>query len=371
MGSLARGESSSQANPVLDVFTALGSPPVKTDVSDLQFRIFDISTPVKRVTPVQVHPVLPTAWEILDPINDAPLGERLGVGHYLGPWTVPQDEAIGDHLVEWQFRLTAIAPWETKKEEFFVREGALPTATTYCGVGDVRGEGFTDPVKYPDSRILMLAILATRYVDKVTGRWFGPRTFDDTNRLSLDGKGGRILHLAIPVIRLDKLFVELPSFEPSLDEVDLDAVRVYNRHMTGMTQPDDRENPRIVFAATGGINQVVSTGFFPFPRTFFTGRQNVQLEGVFGYTDPDGSEFGEIPQLIRQATCRLVQRDLLLDSDLKGKLNVKNAFRIASDKQGKTTIRLQDLWLKGGLTGDPEIDTILMAYRRPPRIGVA
>ena len=101
-------------------------------------------------------------------------------------------------------------------------------------------------------------------------------------------------------------------------------------------------------------------------RFFPTGRQNVHMEGVFGYTDPDGTTFGATPALIRQVTCRLVARDLLLDSDSCEKLNVKQKFRIISDKEGSTTVRLQNLWLKGAFTGDATIDNVLMAYKRPP-----
>jgi len=106
----------------------------------------------------------------------------------------------------------------------------------------------------------------------------------------------------------------------------------------------------------------------PAPRQFTKGRLNIFLEGTFGYTDFDGSPTGVTPLLIRQATCRLVVRDLLLDADSCNKLNVRNKFRIVSDKEGSTTIKLQELWLKGAFTGDPEIDNVLMAYKRPPRV---
>ena len=89
---------------------------------------------------------------------------------------------------------------------------------------------------------------------------------------------------------------------------------------------------------------------------------------MFGYTDPDGSELGEAPLLIRQVACRLVARDLLLDAQACAKLNVKEKYRIIFDKEGSTTVRLQDIWLRGAFTGDPTIDNVLMSYRRPPRM---
>lgn len=241
---------------------------------------------------------------------------------------------------------------------------------TYCGVTDLRDEGFADP-PYTDERITTLCDLATRYVDKVTGRWFEARTFDDTNPLMLDGKNSRTLHLMIPIIRLDKLEIENQGLVSSdLTDINLDYVRTYNRHLSGMTQPDDRENPRISFVEAGRIAETVATGLYPAPHVFPHGRQNIVLEGVFGYTDPDGSATGETPRLIKRACVLLVVRDLRLESDACEKLNDRNRWRIIMDKEDTTTVRLQELWLKGAFTGNPEIDTVLMAYKRPPRMAV-
>lgn len=375
MASLGRGESSSVTNPILDIFTGLGNPSVLTDVAELRFAIRDISTPAKKAIPVQVFPVGPvgTFFE-LDPANADPgpgpnPGVRLGVGHYFAPFTVAQSSPIGDHQLVWEFRHTALSPLETSIEEFFVTEGANPTAATYCGVADIRAEGFLDP-PFSDARIDLLAELATRYIDKVTGRWFTPRTFDSTNPFKVDGKDGRTLHLMIPIIRIDKLEVETQGFlNPDRVEIEADNYRVYNRHLFGVSQPDDRENPRITYVPRR-IVETIASGLFPAPLKFVAGRQNIFLEGVFGYTDWDGTpgSLGETPRLIRQVACRLVARDLCLDVEACKKLNIKNRFRFTMDKEGKNTVRLQDLWLRGSFTGDPEIDNILMAYRRPARM---
>lgn len=361
MPSLARGESSTSTNQVLDL--QLG-----TDVAVLEFRIFDISTPAKRGAPLQVYPPVAGTWAALDPTLAPPAGHRLGLGHYYAPWTVPLSEAIGDHLVEWQFKETVLDPYEGASEEFYVAEGATPADVTYVSVAEVRAEGFTDP-PYTDERIEQLCRLATLFIDKVTGRWFTPRTFGPTNRLLYDGKGARVLHLEIPVIQLDRLLIEDQGWSSGgLNDVELAEVRVYNRHLSGMTQPDDRENPMIAFLGVGPAYGVADDSPFALVRRFPLGRQNVQLEGVFGYTDPDGSPYGETPLLIRQAALRLVIRDLRLESDACEKLNDKNRFRIVGDREGSVSVSLQALWLKGAFTGDPEIDQVLMAYKRPPRM---
>lgn len=372
MPSLARGESSSATTPVLDIFTAIGNPPSVVDVVELEFRVLDISSALKRAFPVQIYPVGPPGtYQVVDPLLADPAGVRLGVGHYFAPFTVPLDCDIGDHRIEWQFKLTTLTPYEFFTEEFFVTESAFLGADTYCGVGDIRAEGFTDTVAFPDSRIEMLAQLSRRYIDKVCQRWFGARTFDDTNPLLYDGNDARTLHLEVPIIRLDKLSIEHQGLlNPDITEIDAAEYRVYNRHMTGLQYPDDRENPRIAFIQRR-INEVVSSGLYPAPRYFAMGRQNIHLEGVFGYTDPDGSPFGIVPPLIAQVSCRLIIRDLLLDADACAKLNVKNKWRIIFDKEGTTSVRLHEIWLKGGFTGDSEIDNVLTMYRAPPRIGIA
>lgn len=397
MPTLGRGQTSSCSNPVLDLYTAVGNPPVPADVAELEFRIKDISTPAKRLNPVQVFPVLgvgdvgPT-YQTLTPSVDCPTGSRLEVGRNVATYTVDAAEPLGDHEIEWRFRQNALSPLETFCEEFTVVPSVVanPDDNLYCTVAEIRAEGYSEAMipgftaEQFDARVQTLIRMASRYVDKATGRWFYAQTFGEDNRFEVDGKGGwyhapfsvrsgsRSIHFEIPIIRLDRLFIRQDgTFNPELTEIELsgELVQVYNRHIRGILQPDDRENPKISFITTRVV-ETIASGLFPAPYVFPEGRLNVQIEGVFGYTDPDGSPFGKTPDLIRQVTCRLVARDLLLDSDECEKFSANNKYRIISDKEGSTTIKLQELWLKGAFTGDPRIDNVLMMYKRPPRIAV-
>jgi hypothetical protein len=77
------------------------------------------------------------------------------------------------------------------------------------------------------------------------------------------------------------MFLEFNHFtEDFQDEVDLDDVEVYNRHLSqGLVDPDDRESPKIVV----NVSDIAKIGFIDYwPR----GNQNIQVQGVFGYTDP-------------------------------------------------------------------------------------
>lgn len=374
MASLAVGEASTGTNPVLNLYTHVGNPPLLTDVASLEFRIFDISTPAKKGTPVQVYPATAGTYETLDPTTDFGVGgHRVSTGRYYAPYTVPLSSAIGDHRIEWRFQLSALAPFETLSEEFFVMQAAtLAAQPTYCSVSDIRAEGFTDPVKYPEARILMLIEMASRWIDKWTQRWFYPQEFTESNPMILEGAFSRTIHLEIPIIEVTKLSIENQgTVNASLSDIDAGEYRVYNRHISqGLLRPDDRENPKISFIQNR-IPEIVKTGLFPSPLVFGRGRLNVFLEGKFGYTDPDGSPCGKTPEAIRFATCLLVIRELRLESEACEKLNDLNRWRITSDKEGSTTVKLQDYWLRGAFTGDPRIDNIIMMYKTPARIGVA
>lgn len=371
MPSLARGESSSASNPVLDLFTFVGNPPVLTDVAVLRFRIFDISTATKKVTPVQVFPVTAGTFFDLDPTQADPIGHRLSLGRYFAPYTVDLAEPIGDHKIEWEFQLSSITPIEVLTEEFFVKSTvSAALQPVYCSVADIRAEGF-DAVDHPDARVELLIDRASRWIDKWTGRWFFPLTFDTNNPFIVEGAFSRTIHLDIPIIEITRLQIENQgTVSAQLTEIGLDEIRIYNRHIRlGLTQPDDRENPKVAFIQNR-IPEVVKTGLFPSPLVFAKGRLNVFFEGTFGYTDPDGSPFGKTPDSIRYATCLLVIRELRLESEVCEKFNDLNRWRITSDKEGSTTVKLQDYWLKGAFTGDPRIDNIIMSYKRPIKIAV-
>lgn len=410
MPSLTQGSSSSAATPVLDLWTGVGNPRALIDVAVLQFRVMDISTDAKKVNPVKIYPTL-TAWQDVDPTAAAPAGVRLGTGHYFAPYTVSLAEPVGDHRVDWQFRQTTNAPWETFSEDFYVAANAGPGGARpdlYCTVEDIRAEGFTNPSVYPDGRITSLIELASRFVDAFTGRWFYAKEFnlvappvgfplpvallpgnaypvptqnkldEGDNPFLVSGPRSRDLvtvELQVPICRLDALGIENQAFLSSqITWIELAAVRVYNRHLRGMTYPDDRENPHIGFTVAGRIVELTAAGMFPGPRMYPLGRLNVFLFGAFGYTDQDPTGVvpeGVTPLLIRHVTKLLVIRDLLPESQRAKKIPFREMHRIIQDHEGSTSVGLQQAWVKGGITMDPDIDRILTRYRRPPSIGVA
>jgi hypothetical protein len=484
MPSIQVGQSSSAATPILDLLVEVGDPPTSVDVAVLQFQVYSLATG----TPVQTFPT--SGWQSVDPTTAYdpvlhPTGVRLGPGHYFAPWSVPVTEPLGNHTIVWRWQFVLSGPFDTNTLSFYVAGSALvgPDPSLYCSIADIRAEGFTDLSLYPDSRIASLIPLWSRFVDKVTGRWFWPKpfamanppvlpqtaitsptsgqtlpqstiyvdstgsfsetgtftvasttglqtiTYQGTNGASfigcsggtgvvaddavvtsaityptpnllpgldyptptqstllpgdqpmmIDGQGRRDLitcQLQIPICRIDAIALENQAFLHSqLTWIPLSTTRVYNRHLRGMNSlPDDRDNPQVGFTVVGRIVETIASGLYPAPRIFPVSRLGVFLFGVFGYTDPDPTGVipeGVTPLDIRRVTKLLVIRDLIPEFNRARKIPFQSMHRIVGDQEGSTNVRLQDAWLKGGVTGDPEIDRTLAIYKRPPVLGCA
>ncbi len=336
MATLGRGQASGCANPALDIYTSVAGQAI--DVEVLEFQIFDVSTPAKRAAPVQVFP--PAGRQPVDTASGCPAGGRLGTGHYVAAWTVPEDEPLGAHEIRWFFRLTADAPEHTFVEEFDVV--AVPTgggATGYCTVEDLRAEGVTEQ-EASDARLWALIDEASRTIDRACGWFFEPRL----RAYRLDGRDAPSIEPPAPPIRIDRLAVG--GAELSLDPDDLVVV-------SAPVQPGF-DGPRLT----------LRHGRFP------RGRGNVVAEGLWGYTEDDGTPTGRTPLEIRRACMLLVLRWLHpLTADAS--TDARNRWRILEERTRDQSYKLDRAGAAGPFTGDPEIDAILARYRRPLALGGA
>lgn len=368
MPALARAQPSSCTNPVLDLFTQVNG--VLVDVAVLEFQVFDVSDPGKQQNPLQVYPSSLGARASVDVAALCPLGQKLSTGHFVAPWTPPQDEAIGTHEIRWFFRLTPTSPEQSFREEFEVLvEVAGFSGTGYAHVSDLRGEGVT-PADASDARLQSLIVLASRYVERMTGRFFEPRL----QTLTLDGSGARTLTFGQPIIGVENVFIDSSPYSPGDLPVDPSIYRVYNRHLTqGLLLPDDRDDPKLEFFHGSDLLGVrfeapgLSLASLVWPR----GQQNVTVRGVFGYTEPDGSPMGRTPELIRHATELLVMRELPRLGDVGRREEAQRRWRLTSERTRDQAYTLEALKVQGAFTGDSEIDNILAAFTRPPDLGAA
>jgi hypothetical protein len=322
MQALGRGQRSDINHQALSVFTPING--VLDDVDVIEYAIFDRTGDV----PTQVFPESGRA-----------AAARLGVGHYVAIYTPPASAQLGHHAVRWFVRATeAELQFETPFEVLAVPIDALQAG--YCMLRDLRDEGF-GPEAASDARLARAIALASRTIERITGRFFEPRR----QRIELDGRGSSELLLDEPIIAIEKIEIGGGGA--------VSGATVYNRHITqGLMLPDDRQNPRIRLG-------------FP------CGARNVRITGLFGYTGPDGSPTGTTPLLIREACKRLVAREIPLLADTDRREDARQRHRILQERTREQSYTLDRLAHPGALTGDSDIDDILVQFMRPADLGAA
>ena len=241
----------------------------------------------------------------------------------------------------------------------------------YLTVDDVRAEGFVDP-PYSNAQVIVAITKASRLIEKVTGQWFEPRT--RTFKLDIIGspkEGDPELSLNVPIIAVTKLEILDSDF-------DLNGMLIYNRHLTeGLINPDDRDNPRVMFDPNTDLR---FTDIFE-PLRFSKGRQNVKIEGIFGYTELDSSDpvgetspgsqvplsYGSTPPLIERAAMLLVARYLEPISQGGGS-QFRTRNNIIEERTRDQMYKLATVSEADGsygVTGDIEVDKILAHYTAP------
>ena len=340
----------------------------------LEYVIFDTSTTDKKINPVQVFPV--AGRQAVDLTDCSTGGDRLSLGRFAADWAIGAAEALGDHTIEWY-----VVPNNgdaeinySQKFQVLPADEAIPQG--YITISDMRREGVTEALA-DDDRVLLAIKLATDFIDRITGRSFSP----SYKTISFDGRGGPKLLFMEPIIALESLKIEeMPYFTSGDTLVTPDTLKVYNRHIErNLVSPDDRSNPKIELRATAILEgrQRVDVNLFQvvnFPR----GQQNIEVTGVFGFTEPDGSTTGSTPEEIKLVARKLALRELpeLLDFDARE--DFQNRFKITREKTRDQLIQYierpagrSNTAFFGYFTGDPLIDNILAAYMRPPALGSA
>ncbi len=374
--SLPRNVANDCANPALQALIYTNG--FMLDPVSLEFQIFDISTSVDRVTPVQVFPV--SGREVVD-LTDCPTGGRLGLGRFVAVYTPDADEALGTHLVKWFVTKETGGAEETFEQEFEILEAGEPVTDSYVSICDMRKEGVALCIA-DDERVFLALRLARRFVERLTRRFFEPRYLE----LKVDGKGGDKILLDIPIIAIESIAIDEFPIEPTSTLLDEDTIKIYNRHIEqGLETPDDRNNPKIealaFFHSNFRLNAELETfGGHSF-RTAFRfpqGDQNITLKGVFGYTENDGSFAGSTPLEIRQVIKLLALRELPGMLDIEAREDFNKRFGIVTEKTKEQTIQYVDRpsgrgqsAFFGYFTGDPNIDNILASFVGPPALGAA
>ncbi|MBC7173705.1 MAG: hypothetical protein H5U40_14795 [Polyangiaceae bacterium] len=212
----------------------------------------------------------------------------------------------------------------------------------YASVADLRAEGVT-AAEASDARLELVLDEASRLIDRVTGWFFEPRLLT----LRLSGRGAPSVEPPVPPIRLDRLL--LGTAELLLDPGELLIV--------GAPVQPGFDGPRLT-RRHGRL----------FPR----GHGNVVAEGLWGFTEHDGTPTGRTPRAIRRATMLLVLRSLAPLAD-DASFEARSRWRIIEERTRDQSYRLDPAKSSSSaaLTGDPEIDALLALYVRPAPLGAA
>lgn len=377
MSFLAIGQSSGPALPALEILIHQAGLVVAPNY--LRFAIFDVSTSAKQDAPVQVYPSSGT--HDADFATPAPAGDRMNLGWYVARYTPANNEPIGRHQIRWTYEITATDPTTqitTTTAYTVVRDFDVLAAGTamvdagpaYALVSDLRDEGITT-AQVNDTRVQRLIVQASRFVEMTTGRYFAARR----KAMRLDGSGNREILFYEPIVALVGATIDSSPYYVGDLPVDANLFRVYSRHISqGLLSPDDRDNPKISFfhgTDHFGVRFVPTTGLRLLSLVWPMGQQNVKIDGVFGYTDPDGvpTSTGKTPDLIRHATKLLVMRELpRMQTDRDAREDAQNRWRLLAERTRDQSYNRSDLGI-GGFTGDLEIDRILARYQRPVMFG--
>ncbi len=204
----------------------------------------------------------------------------------------------------------------------------------YATVADLREEGFQGT----DERLTALLAEACSFIDKATGWFFEPRGM----QVQMEGRGGPSIEPPVPSIHISSIMV------------DGNPIRLEDVVVVGAPVTTPFPAPRIT--RVKGV----------FPR----GLDNVLVEGVWGYTEPDGTAMGRTPPAIRRVAMWLALR--ILPKVGEGATHAANfAWRIIEERTRDQSIRYSNLAQGAGPTGDPEIDSVLVRYSKPAGLGAA
>lgn len=327
---IQRGEASSCANPKIDAYTSIAGQLV--NVAALEFAIDDLTG----AEAIQIHPEAGWAEITVDAV--CPDGHRLGLGHYVAPWTVPENEALGTHAVRWRAALEEGDAWVEWSEEFEVVAGLVlgERPGSYTSVERLRAEGVTEALA-SDARLADLIEEASREIDRVCRWWFEPRS----RTLTFSGPGHDTIRLPAPVI--------------SISSVKIGGVAVASGWAAqGLAPVEDARKPRPELLRTTGAPWV-------------EGIRNIEVVGVFGFTEADGTAQGRTPHAIRRACELMVLRAARPHA---AEAEERTRGRVASMRTNRQGISFAPL--RAGETAfdsDPEISRILAAYRSPARAG--
>lgn len=362
MRGLAKGEQSTGTNPVLQLFARQGG--YLKDIYDGSFTIDDVRNPdvdpVPRVTSTSIN---------TDEVGLG--GHKVGTGRYFIPTGDTSAWAYGTHRAVVKYRMVDGGREYTQEILFEVVNPAMFSSgslyTGYAATRDLYADDFFVMSEMGPEKLHKHIRRVSKQIEGWTQRFFEPRYVDQ--RISGDGR---------PVLFLNEAIVAVGSvgtisqagvpIEETFGAYQNDAFTVFNRHLDGLMNPDDRDNPKLE-AGRDDIAGYMTRGW-----KWPTGDRNIAVRGVFGFLDPepesDGVLIGHTPDDFVQIVSVLVGRfleDPTISSPATwspGKIKMYKT----RDQQIQFYGASGNVSYSGGITGDAMLDQMLLRFLKPARL---
>lgn len=352
MPGIVKGEASSCANPLLPFFYQKDG--FLADVAALRFEVYYV------VSGAKVH----SATVNMDPCAHG--GNHKALGYYVAPL---DPEALnlepGPYEIVWHYKAAAAdAELSTAYRFEVLNPKYFRVSQRYVAYMGSDHEAFAD---FPLEQRQKAIESVSRTVERLTGRFFFPRYMTIKHSVRPDSTQ---VWLDEPVIGVGEIALEITGLyitTPTDYQLDISMVRVFNRHLDNLLSPDDRDNPKIQLVGSTPEGDLPTTSRFP------EGAKNVLITGVFGYTDPDGGPFGQVPSQLQEVILGLAWRQLQDPLGVDPMLQTPGRVKMAKTRDQQIQFDTKGASGSAGssMTGDPRLDNILLTYCRPPHVGVA
>lgn len=354
MRGLTQGEASNTANPVLQLYCRSGG--FLADFISGTYKVEYIGDPA--VAPVEK--VATTAFVA---------GDKLATGRYVIPTGATTTWTVGTHRAVCNYVMAVAGSTYQQIVEFeILNSGDFPTGRGYVGYISVRRAIQDEYMLSTDSVPTAQRYIcrASQQIERWCHRWFEPRYVV----FKVPGLERSQLLLDEAIIAIEDVYAvwqtttgqDTYKFEQYL-------YKVYNRYLDGSADLDDRWHPMLYLTDVDGT--IPRTRGFAWPY----GNQNIQVQGVFGFVDPEYDPLageiliGSTPREIAMVAGTLLYRymeDPMLSSVLVHQPGaiVSARTRDQSYKRGGS-----DGAAPTNMSGDPLIDGILQKYQAPLAVG--
>lgn len=275
------------------------------------------------------------------------VSNRASAGVYYANWLVPLDAYAGNWQIVWRWRVESGDAQQEQAFPFQVMAfSGSAGAELYISPADLYAEGV--PETFTAAYLIKKIRFAQQYIERITQHFFLPRY----REFLLDGEGIDLLPLPQPILRITALAI---ANSPGVfEEQPLIDYAIYDNPDAGA-----QWNPRIKIASMDNVSiysRIPRNGVFP------EGTQNIRVRGWFGFCEQDWTT----PLPIQEA-CKLLVLKWLHPLYSKKAGRARRDGQVISETTDGHSVTLDRAMRMGVLTGDAEIDSILIEYARGPR----